>query len=418
MDIADKPAAASNEIDRPVAERAVEPRVGQRRDRRDAAPARHPLHRLNPGASYRGLHDSLVNYLGNTRPADAPVPARGARGRARARLRQGDRAADGRRVHSNVGLMHATMAIFNALCDRVPMVVLGATGPLDAARRPWIDWIHTARDQAALIRDLRSGTTSRARSAAARVDRARRHDRARPPQARSTSASTRRSRRTRSPTAAAARASPAIAPPAAPAPCRRARAAGRRTARRRRAAADARSAARRATRRRGGARGARRGARRARRDRPQAGAAFPTGHPLHAARPAAVPAGVEAAARGRRGAAPRLGRPRRHVAHGHAGKAGGSQDRSRSVDQYVHNGWSKDYYGLPPVDVCCWPTPTPRCRRCSPRSRRAPNAPALPAPRARPGRRRCRRRRAPRSSGAAHRDGACTRRSATPRRPA
>src|ERR1700688_3790435 len=56
-------------------------------------------------------------------------------------------------VHSNVGLMHATMAFFNAWCDRMPMVVLGATGPVDAVkRRPWIDWIHTSRDQGALVR--------------------------------------------------------------------------------------------------------------------------------------------------------------------------------------------------------------------------------------------------------------------------
>ena len=46
------------------------------------------------------------------------------------------------------------MAMFNAWCDRMPVVVLGATGPVDAAkRRPWIDWIHTARDQGALVRD-------------------------------------------------------------------------------------------------------------------------------------------------------------------------------------------------------------------------------------------------------------------------
>jgi thiamine pyrophosphate-dependent acetolactate synthase large subunit-like protein len=58
-------------------------------------------------------------------------------------------------LHANVGLMHATMAIYNAFCDRVPMLVLGATGPLDAAqRRPWIDWAHTATDQAALIRNF------------------------------------------------------------------------------------------------------------------------------------------------------------------------------------------------------------------------------------------------------------------------
>jgi thiamine pyrophosphate-dependent acetolactate synthase large subunit-like protein len=49
--------------------------------------------------------------------------------------------------------MHATMAVFNAWCDRVPLLLLGATGPVDAPkRRPWIDWIHTARDQGALIR--------------------------------------------------------------------------------------------------------------------------------------------------------------------------------------------------------------------------------------------------------------------------
>ena len=56
-------------------------------------------------------------------------------------------------IHSNVGLMHASMAIYNAYCDRVPMLIIGATGPVDAARRrPWIDWIHTAGDQGALIR--------------------------------------------------------------------------------------------------------------------------------------------------------------------------------------------------------------------------------------------------------------------------
>ena len=56
-------------------------------------------------------------------------------------------------IHSNVGLMHATMAFYGAWCDRMPVLVIGATGPVDAEkRRPWIDWIHTARDQAALVR--------------------------------------------------------------------------------------------------------------------------------------------------------------------------------------------------------------------------------------------------------------------------
>ncbi|MCZ6730191.1 MAG: thiamine pyrophosphate-binding protein, partial [SAR324 cluster bacterium] len=56
-------------------------------------------------------------------------------------------------LHSNVGLMHAAMAIFNAWCDRVPMVIVGATGAVDAARRrPWIEWIHTMKDQGGLVR--------------------------------------------------------------------------------------------------------------------------------------------------------------------------------------------------------------------------------------------------------------------------
>jgi acetolactate synthase I/II/III large subunit len=112
-----------------------------------------PYIALNPGASFRGLHDSLVNRLGNERPTmllclheeHAVAIAHGwakVTGRAMAAA-----------VHSNVGLMHATMAVFNAWCDRMPLLLVGATGPVDAdKRRPWIDWIHTARDQGALVR--------------------------------------------------------------------------------------------------------------------------------------------------------------------------------------------------------------------------------------------------------------------------
>src|SRR5213076_2853540 len=113
-----------------------------------------PYIALNPGASFRGLHDSLVNYLGNERPQlllclheESAVAMAHGYAKASGRMM-------GVALHSNVGLMHATMAIFNAWCDRVPMLILGATGPWDAARRrPWIDWIHTASDQGALVRD-------------------------------------------------------------------------------------------------------------------------------------------------------------------------------------------------------------------------------------------------------------------------
>ena len=112
-----------------------------------------PFAATTPGASFRGLHDSLVNHLGNRAPQlliclheeHAVAIAHGwakVTGRAMAAI-----------LHSNVGVQHATMAVFDAWCDRVPLLLVGGTGPLDARqRRPWIDWIHTAPDQAAPLR--------------------------------------------------------------------------------------------------------------------------------------------------------------------------------------------------------------------------------------------------------------------------
>jgi acetolactate synthase I/II/III large subunit len=108
---------------------------------------------LVPGSSFRGLHDSLVNYNGNRDPQMLVCLHE----EHAVAIAHGYAKVTGRplavAVHSNVGLMHASMAIYNAYCDRVPMLIIGATGPVDAARRrPWIDWIHTSGDQGALIR--------------------------------------------------------------------------------------------------------------------------------------------------------------------------------------------------------------------------------------------------------------------------
>jgi thiamine pyrophosphate-dependent acetolactate synthase large subunit-like protein len=79
-------------------------------------------------------------------------------------------------AHSNVGLFHATMAVFNAWCDRMPLLLIGATGPVDAAkRRPWIEWIHTARDQGALLRHYTKWDDQPASPAAARESLLRAH---------------------------------------------------------------------------------------------------------------------------------------------------------------------------------------------------------------------------------------------------
>ncbi len=114
-----------------------------------------PYISLNPGASYRSLHDSLVNHLGNRMPEiimclheDHAVSI--AHGYAKVTGKPMAVA-----LHSNVGLLHGAMGIYNAWCDRQPMLILGATGPVDATlRRPSIDWLHTAQDQGQVIRNF------------------------------------------------------------------------------------------------------------------------------------------------------------------------------------------------------------------------------------------------------------------------
>src|SRR5215472_9032534 len=109
---------------------------------------------LNPGATFRGLHDSLVNYGGNAHPGiiqccHEEIAVAVAHGYAKAAGRP--MAAI---LHDVVGLQHASMAIFNAWCDQAPVLVLGGTGPMAAdRRRPWIDWIHTALVQGQAVRD-------------------------------------------------------------------------------------------------------------------------------------------------------------------------------------------------------------------------------------------------------------------------
>ena len=114
-----------------------------------------PYIALVPGASYRGLHDSIVNLLGNRAPqmvlcVHEETAVAIAHGYAKVTDKM---MASG--LHANIGLMRATMSIYNAWCDRAPILILGATGPWDATqRRPWIDWIHTSTDQGGLIRNF------------------------------------------------------------------------------------------------------------------------------------------------------------------------------------------------------------------------------------------------------------------------
>jgi acetolactate synthase-1/2/3 large subunit len=109
---------------------------------------------LNPGATYRGLHDSLVNY-GGGKPeiilcTHEKVAVSLAHGYAKTTGKP-----MGAIVHDVVGLLHATMGVYYAQLDRVPVIVMGGTGPMDRRRRrPAIDWIHTAQVQGEAVRNF------------------------------------------------------------------------------------------------------------------------------------------------------------------------------------------------------------------------------------------------------------------------
>ena len=107
---------------------------------------------FNPGASFRGIHDSLVHTDGGPQVVlcmHEAVSVAAAQGYAKA---AGKPMAV--LLHDVVGLQNASMAIYNAWCDRVPMLLIGGTGPKSKARRrPWIDWIHTATVQAEQVRN-------------------------------------------------------------------------------------------------------------------------------------------------------------------------------------------------------------------------------------------------------------------------
>ncbi|HXK29341.1 MAG TPA: thiamine pyrophosphate-dependent enzyme [Candidatus Binatia bacterium] len=109
---------------------------------------------FNPGATFRGIHDSIVNYGGNYKPEvifchHEEISVAVAHGYAKAKNKPMIAIA-----HNMVGLQHASMAIFNAYIDRVPIMVLGGTGPMNSKRRrPRIDWIHTALVQGNQVRD-------------------------------------------------------------------------------------------------------------------------------------------------------------------------------------------------------------------------------------------------------------------------
>ncbi|MDB4021957.1 thiamine pyrophosphate-binding protein [Litorivicinus sp.] len=108
---------------------------------------------MNPGASFRGLHDSIVNY-GENNPElmvcqHEEIAVQIAHGYARATGKP-----MGVILHNLVGMLHAQMAVYYAYIDRAPIFIMGATGPMhEGKRRPHIDWSHSALVQGEAMRN-------------------------------------------------------------------------------------------------------------------------------------------------------------------------------------------------------------------------------------------------------------------------
>lgn len=107
---------------------------------------------MNAGSSFRGLHESLLNYGGNRRPELLTCVHE----EQAVAMAHGYAKVAGKPIiaacHGTVGLQHAAMAVYNAWCDRVPVVVI-AGNYLDGTERRVLEWVHSAQDCIAPIRD-------------------------------------------------------------------------------------------------------------------------------------------------------------------------------------------------------------------------------------------------------------------------
>jgi thiamine pyrophosphate-dependent acetolactate synthase large subunit-like protein len=109
----------------------------------------------NTSNTVRGLQESIINYGGNNKPEFilcTHEEIATAMGHGYYKIEKKPLIS---MAHGSVGLMHATMALYNAYCDRVPVMFLGGI-ITDAAERNWQDdaWHHAAQDCAAMVRDF------------------------------------------------------------------------------------------------------------------------------------------------------------------------------------------------------------------------------------------------------------------------
>src|ERR1035437_3274349 len=108
----------------------------------------------NPGASFRGLHESLVNYGGNKSPEFITC----CHEESSVAMAHGYAKVEGKPLlvlaHGTVGVQHASMAIYDAYCDRVPVYIILGNIIDETKRSPGVEWAHSVQDAAAMVRDF------------------------------------------------------------------------------------------------------------------------------------------------------------------------------------------------------------------------------------------------------------------------
>src|SRR6195256_6736132 len=109
---------------------------------------------MNCASSFRGIHESLVNYGKNTKPEILTCPHE----EIAVAMAHGYAKIEGKPMammcHGVVGLQHASMALYNAWCDRVPVYVMIGNIIEADKRAPGAEWVHSAPDPAAIVRDF------------------------------------------------------------------------------------------------------------------------------------------------------------------------------------------------------------------------------------------------------------------------
>jgi thiamine pyrophosphate-dependent acetolactate synthase large subunit-like protein len=107
----------------------------------------------NPGSSFRGLQESFINYGKNTKPEWITC----CHEESSVAMAHGYYKIEGKPIlcmaHGTVGLQHASMAIYNAYADRVPVYLILGNEQEIAFRRSDVEWTHSVQDAAAMVRD-------------------------------------------------------------------------------------------------------------------------------------------------------------------------------------------------------------------------------------------------------------------------